>query len=371
MFATAVTAWAGATLVASSNSPFRSDASAALQATLAAAGVWLVVVVRPAPRWVVGAVGTTAVAVAAGGFLAWAAGSESGTFPTGPFLNSNSLGAAAAIAVVLCVTLAGSHRPSPGAGRPARAAVPAVAVGVAAVCAQALLRTGSMGGLLAACTGLVAVACGTWRRGGTTGLRRFVLLTAATAAAALALGVAGSVLSGDDTGTAAAAGIGVDPDNHAAEHFAEWYAAYRVWIRFPLLGTGPRTFPAASRAEAAADPTSGVGTAGYEDARSDLFTLLAETGLVGAAAWATAFVAATWAAVRGLLHDDSPDSPVAPLAARGSLVVVVAYGLVDVTAAVPLLMACGLALGAVCVTTGVKPGRERDQPEAQAVSARR
>ncbi|MBX7159973.1 MAG: O-antigen ligase family protein [Acidimicrobiia bacterium] len=318
VFCSGLGAWALWSLVATAAAPHGvSWARASGLAAAAAIGIG-VVLVRPPTRWVVVVVAAAAGAVVAWGYAEWVTvGLAHGTM-NGPFSLENPFGAIAATAAVLALV------PVCDAGRPWP--VRLVAAVAAAVAGQALVRSGSMGSLIAMGAGTAAVLVGAWRRGATStrsprASSAWVAgcLVIGVAVAALGVGLVVSRLAATTPDEEPTSGLGVDTENHAAEHVEIWADAAEVWFDHPWMGAGPARLP--------------VIVAGLEDARSDVVNALAETGVPGALAWAMAISCAAIAAV--LVEAHPPGAAAVALAA--ATIVLGVYSLVDTTAAWPFL----------------------------------
>lgn len=270
---------------------------------------------RPRPRWVAGAVALIVWTVIAWGYVRWIA-DDAHAEMTGPFAGPNPFGALAAVAAVTALVLACTSRPWP---LRTGAAVAAVVAG------QALVRSGSMGALIALGCGAVVTVVATWPRRGVAGRRGAgVVVVAAVATGALALGLGVSALASSGTRHVAGTGLGVDPENHAAEHFEIWGDAVAVWRAHPVVGVGPGALPHVKR--------------GLEDARDDVLHALAETGLVAALAWLLASACAGMAVGVVALRGSGRSSP-ATVALAAAAAVLVVYSVVDTTAAWPVVAA--------------------------------
>lgn len=286
---------------------------------------------RPRPQWVVAGVAVVVWAVVVWGYVRWA-GDATATEMTGPFSASNPFGVLAAVAAVIALVPACT---------PGRWFVRVGAAAAAAVAGQALVRSGSMGSLIALAFGVVVVVVATWPRRGAAGRRGFgVVVVAAIAAGAIVFGLVASALVSSGSRRVAGTGLGVDPDNHVAEHFEIWAAATGVWRAHPVLGIGPGALP-------------GV-TGGIEDARSDLLNSLAETGLVAALAWLIATACAAVAVLVVVVRRGRGPSA-APAALAATTAVLVVYSTVDTTAAWPVVAVVLCAAAGSTVATATRP----------------
>lgn len=323
--------WGGWTVLAWALAPGAADPWRALGLAGAAAVGVAVVLVRPDQRHVAAVVAVVTGGVVVWGYLGWVARGAAGTEMTGPFTLSNPFGAMAAVAVVLALVPACSPLPWPARGGAVLAAV---------VAGQALVRSGSMGSLIAVGFGVVVVVVGTWPRNAAAGRQGVAVpLVGAVALAALALGFGVTAAISSDPERAPDTGLGVDPENHVAEHFTIWAEAVSVWRGRPLTGVGPGALVEV--------------TGDTPDARGDFLNALAETGIVAAVAWAAATACAAGAVVVVAAARRAPAAPAAALAATTA--VLVAYSLVDTTAAWPVL-AMVLCAGGASTVVAATPG---------------